>query len=232
MGGRTNFRARVNDVCLLAGIFIMLLWPWILLITIWLKGGIQMSDNVARIVKNHPQRSSFVITLFANIVSIIVSILFSTAVARFSQAWARNNDRVTIFDISLTSAFRNQNWPWEIEDHKYLFIRNRWFPAMLAGVCIAAFALVPSGTTSLITPVSFNQAWPLKGTEFDFSSNATVCADWFTRTYDKEDCVWKVSRLPQNGCLANHTYLSEFQWYAIRNLSWVRPSGQLPRISS
>jgi len=232
-GGRTNFRSRVNDVSLLAGIFVMLLWPWILLITIWLKGGIQMSDNMARVVKKHPQRTNFFITLFANIISIIVSILFSTAVVRFSQAWARNNDHVTVFDVSLISAFRNQNWPWGMKDHKYLLIRNRWLPAVLAGACIAAFSLVPSGTTSLITPVSFNQTWPLKGTELDFSSNATVCTDWFRSTRNKGTCDWKVSRPPQNGCLAKHTYLSDFQqWCAIWRLSWVGSTCRFPRIRS
>jgi len=45
---------------------------------------------------------------------------------------------------------------------------------VLAGACIAAFALVPSGTTSLMTPVSFNQTWHLAGTELDFSKSLSV----------------------------------------------------------
>ena len=157
----------------------MLLWPWILLAIIRARGGIQMDDHVAKIVNHYPQRTSFFITLLGNIVSIIVSILFSTAVVRFSQEWTTNNNHVTVFDVSLMSAFTNQNWPWEIKDHKYLLLRNRWLLAVLAGVCIAAFALVPSGTTSLITPVPFDRAWDRTGTELDFSSNAADCIDWF-----------------------------------------------------
>ena len=133
-----------------------------------------MSDSVAKVVKNHPQKISFFITLFGNIVSIIVSIIFSAAVLRFSQEWATNNDNVTVFDVSLISAFRNQNWPWGIEDHKYLLVRRRWLPMVLAGACITAFAVVPSGTTSLITPVSFNQTWPLTGTELDLSKSTDL----------------------------------------------------------
>jgi hypothetical protein len=45
---------------------------------------------------------------------------------------------------------------------------------VLAGACIAAFAVVPSGTTSLITPVSFNQTWPLTGTELDLSRSTDL----------------------------------------------------------
>ena len=164
-------------MCFLAGIFVMLLWPWILLATIWARGGVQMSDHLARVVKNYPQRVSFFITLLGNIVSIVIGIIFSTAVLRFSQEWATNNDQVTVFDVSLISAFRNQSWPWGIKDHKYLLVRNRWLPVVLAGGCIAAFALVPSGTTSLITPVSFHRTWNLTGTELDFSSNAD-CVQW------------------------------------------------------
>ena len=179
MGGITTSRSRANDVCSPTGILVMLLWPWIFLATIWVVRGVQMSDHVAKVVKNHPQRVSFFITLLANIVSIIVSIIFSTAVLRFSQEWAINNGHVTVFHVSLISAFRNQNWPWGIKDHKYLLIRKRWLPVVLAGACIASFALVPSGITSLITPVSFNRTWPLTGTELDFSSNAADCLGWF-----------------------------------------------------
>jgi len=224
-GGGTTFRGRVDDVYLLAGIFVMLSWPWIFLCIIWARGGIPLGEHLAKVVENHPQRTSFVITLFASINSIITSILFSTAVVRFSQEWARNNDHITVFEISLISAFRNQIWPWEMQDHKYLLIGKRWLAAVFAGVCIAAFALVPSGTTGLITPVPFKQTWPLYGTELDFSSNATDCLDWFSDNWS-DNCDWKVSRSPPNACFSNHTYLSDFQWSAIPSLSWVRATGQ------
>lgn len=209
----------------------MLLWPWIFLITIWAWEGIQMDGHVAKLIKNYPQRANFFITLLGNIVNIIVSIIFSAAVVRFSQEWATNNDHVTVFDVSLISAFRNQSCPWGIKDHKYLLVRNRWLPVLLAGVCIAAFALAPSGTTSLITPVSFTRTWPLNGTELDFSSNATDCLLWFSENWS-DNCDWKVSRLPANACLSNHTYLSEFQWSELPSLSWDRATGQCPRIKS
>ena len=200
-GGVITYRSRANDVCFLAGIFVMLLWPWIFLAIIWARGGVQTDDHVAKFVRNNPQRTSFFITLFGNIVGIIVSIIFSTSVVRFSQEWATNNDHVTVFDISLISAFKNQSWPWGMKDHKYLVVRNRWLPVMLAGVCIAAFALVPSGTTSLITPVSFKRTWPLIGTELDFSSNGADCPDLlkpnlFQTNYT--NCAWGVNRLAHN----------------------------------
>ena len=50
---------------------------------------------------------------------------------------------------------------------------------VLAGGCIAAFALVPSGTTSLITPVSFHRKWDLTGTELDFSN--ADCVQWLIK---------------------------------------------------
>ena len=195
----------------------MLLWPWIFLGTIWAKDGVQINDHIAKAVKNYPQRTSFFLTLLGNIVSIIVSIMFSTVVVRFSQEWTANNDHVTVFDVSLISGFRNQRWPWGINDRKHLLVRNRWMPAILVGICIAAFALVPPGTTSLITPVSFNRTLGVTGTELDLSSNATDCLGWFAKNpLNTGSCNWRVSRLPQNAYLTtNHMHLSEFQWSAI-----------------
>jgi len=168
-----------------------------------------MDDHIARIVNHYPQRTSFFITLLGNIISIIVSILFSTAVVRFSQEWTTNNNHVTVFDVSFMSAFTNQNWPWEIKDFKYLLVRNRWLLAVLAGICIATFALVPSGTTSLITPVSFDRTWDVTGTELDFSSNAADCIDWFAANPLHYCNQGTVSKLALHAYLTKYTYLSE-----------------------
>jgi len=211
VGRVTAFRARADNGHLLLGILAMLSWPWIFLATVWKRSGIQMEDDIAEFVRRHPQRTSFFITFLGSIVSFIVSILFSTAILRLSQAWATNNDHVTAFDVSLISAFRNHNWPWGLKDHKYLLARNRWLPVVLAGACIATFTLVPSGTTSLITPVPFNQTWTLIATELDLSSNVTDCIDWFTTNPVPEQCEWRVSRTShRNACFTNLTYISDF----------------------
>ena len=214
-------------MCLLAGIFVMLLWPWIFLATIWAQGGVQMHGHIVKVVKNNPQRTSFFITLLGNIVSIIVSTIFSTAAVRFSQEWATNNDHITVFDVSLISAFRYQNWPWGIKDHKYLLVGNR-LPTFLVGVCIAAFALVPSGTTSLITPVTFNKTWPLIAAELDFSSNAADCVDWFAANPFPDYCnAFKVSRLACNACLTNYTYLLDGSGSGLRWLFWAQSNNNI-----
>jgi hypothetical protein len=195
-------------VFFLAGTFIMLVWPWIFLAIIWARGGVQMSDHVARVVKNHPQMISFVITLLGNIVSIIIGIIFSAAVVRSSQEWATNNDHITVFHISLISAFRNQSWPWGIKDHKYLLAPNRWLPVVLAGGCIATFALVPSGTTSLITSVSFYRTWNLTGTELDFSNADCVHSLAETIMVLGGSCDWRgFGGLQSGGCGGNDRLL-------------------------
>jgi hypothetical protein len=143
---------------------------------------------------------------------VIVSTLFSIAVVRFAQEWVTNNDHVTVFDVSLISAFRYQNWPWSMKDHKYLLVRNRWLPMVVAGACITAFAFVPPGATSLVAPVSFHRTLHLTATELDYSSG---CVDWL-QANRSDPCEWVVSRLaPQNACLTNHMSLSELEWHAI-----------------
>ena len=202
----TTFRASSN-VFLLACIFVMLVWPWIFLTTAWTLDGIQMESHIAKAVRDHPQSTSFAITLFGNIVSIIISILFSIAVVRFAQEWVKDNDHLTVFDVSLILAFSQQRWPWSVKDSKYLLVPNRLLAVVLAGVCIAGFALIPPGTTSLVTPVPFNRTWTLTGTELDFSSNATDCVDWFAvnATQFVSKCTWEVSKLLQNARLTKHT---------------------------
>jgi len=185
---------RSNDVRWLAIISVMLVWPWIFLAVIWGLGGLQMNNHLAKVVIDHPSSTSFFVTLLGNIVNIFVGFLFSIAVVRFAQEWVTNNDNVTVFDVSLISAFSNQNFPWSMEDLKYLFIRNRWFSVVWVGVCIIAFAFVPSGMTSLIAPVPFHRTMRLTGSELNISSTAADCHHWFL-LHKNDECVQKVSMI-------------------------------------
>jgi hypothetical protein len=200
----------------------MLVWPWIFLTIVWARRGVQMHNQVAKAAIDHPQITSFFATLLGNIASMIVSVLFSIAVVRFAQEWVTKKDHITVFDVSLISAFRNQSWPWSMKDHKYLLARNRWLPVVLAGACIAASALMPPGMTSLISPVSFYRTSPLMGIELDFSSNATDCIHWFAgKMISTSTCDWfKVSSLPQTGCITDwHMSLLDCKRSAILRLS-------------
>ena len=163
-----------------------------------------MNNYVAKAVINYPQTTNFFGTLISNIVSIIVSILFSKAIIRFAQEWVTNHNHVTVFDASWISALRHQNWPWTWSnlDHKYM--QNRRSLAVLVGACVTAFVLGPSGTTSLITPVPFNRMVPLTATELDLSSSAANCLEWFEVNKIDNDGAWEVSILPQNACITHH----------------------------
>ena len=168
-----------------------------------------MPNYLAKVVIDHPQSTSFFVTLLGNIVSISVGFLFSTVVVRLAQEWITNSDHVTVFDVSLISAFRHRNLPWGMEDCKYLLVRKRWLLVVLAGICIVTFAFVPSGTTSLIAPVPFHRTVPLTGTELDFSSNVADCLDWFEAHKIPNKCHWQVSMLsPGNACLTDQMSLS------------------------
>jgi hypothetical protein len=197
--------ARTNDKWVLAGSFVILVGPWVLLAIFWARRGVQMPNNLAKVVIDHPASTNFLATFLSNIVSIIVSYLFSVAVVRYSQGWVMDNDHVTVFDVSLISAFRNQNWPWSItKDPKHLLVQKRWFPVALAGVCVTTFSFIQPGISSLITPVSFYRTVPLMGTEVDFSSNITECVSWFKNNW-VSNCGVTVSGLPRKAYLTDHT---------------------------
>ena len=176
---------------LLAGIVFMLVWPWIFWGIVWSQRGIQMNEHVAKVVMDNLQVTTFFMTLLGNIASVIVSTLFSSAIIRFSQELVERKG-VTVFDVSMLSAFRYQRWPWGMRDLNRSFVRTRWLRMVLIVGCVAAFGFVPSSVTSLITPVPFNRMAPLNGTELDFSSIDTDCLDWFTAN-PIGNCEWKVS---------------------------------------
>jgi hypothetical protein len=177
---------------LLAGIVFMLVWPWIFWGVVWSHDGIQMNEHIAEVVMDNPQGTTFFITLLGNIASMIVSTVFSSAVIRFSQELVERKG-VTVFDVSMLSAFRYQRWPWGMKELNRPFVRTRWLRMVLIVGCIAAFGFIPSSVTSLITPVLFNRMADLKGTELDFSSIDTDCLDWFMANPIPNNCDWQVS---------------------------------------
>ena len=170
----------------------MLVWPWIFWGVVWSQHGIQMNEHIAKVVLENPQGTTFFITFLGNITSVIVSILFSSAIIRFSQEMVERKG-VTVFDVSMLSAFRYQRWPWGMADLNRLFVRTQWLRMVLIVGCIAAFGFVPSSVTSLITPVPFNRMALLNGTELDFSSIDPDCINWFTANPIHNNCDWKVS---------------------------------------
>jgi len=183
-GRKTANRRLRYDLTLLSCIFIMLWWPWIFLGTVYANNGIQMNKHLAKFVKAHPHSTNFAVTLIANVVCLIINTIFSFAVIRFAQEWIASHEDITVFDVSVISAFRHQTLPWNLKDTKQLLVVNRVVPASLVGICIAAFALVPSGVTSLINPVKFQKTVGFNVAELDFSTTAADCLDWLERRPD------------------------------------------------
>jgi hypothetical protein len=169
----------------------MLLWPVFFFSLVFVRKGIRMNDQVAKVVRHHPQSTTFFVTFVGNIVCLIIDILFSFAVIRLAQEWITRNE-VTVYHVSMLTGFKNQTWPWAIKDLREVFVRNRWLPAVLLGVWIGAFTFVPSSTTSLLTPIPFNRTVDLNGTEVNFSSTATDCLEWLNRQYILNNCDWEV----------------------------------------
>jgi len=171
----------------------MLAWPWIFLGVVWGRNGVEMNNHVAKVVTNHPHGTSFFVTLVGNIVNLIVSVLFSFSIIRFAQEKVTSDADITVFDVSLLSALKHQQWPWGFQDLGYLFDRTRWLAAALVGGCIAAFAFVPGSTTSLLSPAPFNRTSLLTGTELNFSPTAADCLAWFAAHSIPNICDWSVS---------------------------------------
>jgi len=168
----------------------MLLWPWVFFGVVYATKGIQMNNHLAKVVTDHPHSTTFFATLIANIVCLLINVLFSFAVIRFSQEWIATHEVVTVFDVELIMALRHQTWPWSLKDVKKLLVRNRVVPVVLAATCIGTYTFIPSGITSIITPVPFNKNVTLQGTELDLSS--TDCQAWLETHPVSNNCDWGV----------------------------------------
>lgn len=152
-----------------------------------------MHHRLAKVVTDHPQTTTFFVTLVGNLIFLVVDVFFSLSVIRFAQEWMAVTREVNVFHVSLISAFRYQTWPWGVKDFKEITSRSRWLPAVLVAVCVSAFAFVPSGTTSLLGPAPFLKTVPLTGTELDFSSTASECVGFLNTNLITNNCDWQVS---------------------------------------
>ncbi|KAF8989120.1 hypothetical protein BDQ17DRAFT_1373506 [Cyathus striatus] len=201
----SSSKRRFYDILLLAGIFIMLVWPWVFFGVVFALGGIQAGNHFASVVTENPHTVNFFVTLIGNVITLIVDILFSLSVVRFAQEWVSDNEGVTIFHVSLISAFRHHSWLWKIQDFKHLFVSSRWLLVALVGACVVCFTFVPSSVTSLLNPVTFNRTTSLSGTELDLSSSAPDCVNWLTGNQIPDQCDWETYKdLHYTTCLGEN----------------------------
>lgn len=191
-------RVRWTDFYSVYVIMVMLVWPWIFFGTVWFRKGIPLQDNLANFVTNHPQKTTFFITFLGNVVRLIVAFLFSRAVLRFSQEFMTEH-HLNLFHLSLISGFKNQKLPWGTREIWYLCRSQRWLHVAVVAACWAIFLVVPSSTTSLLSPVPFNKVLDLNRQELNFSSTAADCLDWLQHNSllvgigGNDTCGWMVS---------------------------------------
>ena len=189
----------------------MLIWPWIFVVVVWAKKGIQMNIHVAKVVKDNPQATTYFITFICSIISMIVSTFFSLSIIRFSQELVSHYKPTRPFHLRVLLAFRHRNWPWgkSWKDVKYLMSKQRWWPAALVILCVLIFPQLISSTASLVTPAPFNRTAILNGTELDFSSTDADCLDWFEANPLSNACDWQVSRTyPQYHGMPYRTHIA------------------------
>ena len=178
---KANSGPCIRDILSFIGIAIMLVWPWIFFGVVWAKEGLQMNNHLSKVVRNHPQATTYFITFICNIISLIIGELFSLSIIRFTQEFVTYRKPTRPFYMTVLSALRHQTWPWgkSVKNAKYLMTKDRWLPAVSVIICALVFPHLTSSTTTLLTPTSFNRTAALTGTEVDFSSTDAECLAWF-----------------------------------------------------
>lgn len=186
----------IQDVLSLAAIIIMLVWPWAFFGAVWTRGGVQLSNHMAKVVTNNPHATTYFVTLICSIISMMTGALFSLAIIRFAQELVSHRKPTRPFHLRVLLSFRHQTWPWglNMKDTKYLIHRNRWWPAVLLFVCLLTFPHLISSTASLLSPITFNRTADLTGTEIDFSGGPD-CQAWFNANALSNNCDYQVSEI-------------------------------------
>jgi hypothetical protein len=185
----------IQDLLSLAAITIMLAWPWAFFGAVWIRGGVQLSNHMAKVVTNNPHATTYFVTLICSIITMITGALFSLAIIRFAQELVTHRKPTRPFHLRVLLSFRRQTWPWgmSVKGAKYLIHRNRWWPAVLLIVCILTFPHLISSSASLLAPITFNRTADLTGTEVDFSSGD--CQAWFNNNTIPNICGYQVSEI-------------------------------------
>ena len=196
-----------TDVCWVIVIIVMLLWPWIFFLEVQSRNGIQL-ENIfwAEVVTTFPQQINFFITFLGTMVRLVVGFLFSNAILRFWQE-CKSKNALKFFQLSMISGFKSQKLPWGPIELWRLSHTQKWLRVVLVAACWATFILVPSSTTSLLTPVPFEKYLTLNETELNFSSTAPDCLEWLnnnTFLYNNDTCGYMVSWINYNTMLICH----------------------------
>ena len=162
------------DMLFLSAILIMLIWPWLFFGVVWAKSGIEITPNVAALIRQNPHTITYFITFISSLNTIIITFLYSVAIVRFSQEWATHAGTPRPLHIRTLLALRHQRWRADGKGAK-----NGWGFAVLVFICFAMFPNLTSSASTLITPAPFNRASNLTRREVDYSSTAPECVEWF-----------------------------------------------------
>ncbi|KAJ2912776.1 hypothetical protein MD484_g7639, partial [Candolleomyces efflorescens] len=171
-----QWKGIMADVIFLLIILFMLTWPWAVFSFFRSQGGIQMAPALAASIFN----DTVFITFLGTFNRIIASYLFGRAIVRYGQERVGQKGRpLTVFGVSALLAFRHKSFMWSAGEWWTLFRQGRRLAVVASlALCLAAFAVIPTGTTALLAPVWFVKRSPLTGSEVDLTANSAECATW------------------------------------------------------
>ncbi|KAJ2926083.1 hypothetical protein H1R20_g11009, partial [Candolleomyces eurysporus] len=181
------------DLAILLALLFTILWPWVFFWVVEAKKGLQMYGRLAETIDQYPQLVAIVVTLIGTINRLIATFLFGLTIVRLGQELiaASIRQEVTVFGVTALLAFRHMSMVWGIGQLRQMKNgRGRWAILALLLAALGAFALVPSGTVSLITPGQFNKTAELRGAELDFTSTDPGCLTWLEANRVVNKCDW------------------------------------------
>ncbi|KAJ2919653.1 hypothetical protein MD484_g768, partial [Candolleomyces efflorescens] len=178
---QSRWQAIMTDVLFLLLILFMVAWPWAIYGFFRSRDGVQMPSTDSAIVYSI-FNGTILITFLGTLNRIIASYVFGHAIIRYGQERiAQNRRHLTVFGVSALLAFRHKSFMWSVEEWSMFRQGRRLAVVVSLAFSLAAFAVIPTGTTALLAPVLFTKNSPLKGSEVDLTTNDADCVSWLEK---------------------------------------------------
>ncbi|KDQ53322.1 hypothetical protein JAAARDRAFT_197486 [Jaapia argillacea MUCL 33604] len=149
----------------------MIIWPWVFFaLAITSPGGLAMNPTLGSIVSDNPSDTTWVVSTLTNMLTMLVSYLFSSAVRTLAIKWLGSR-RSNIWTLTFFSAAQSpsQTLPWLYTNRIWLITHPERFQH--AFVLVSYFILII-------------------GSELDFTSTDPDCFFWFENNAPPDECNW------------------------------------------
>ena len=129
-----------SPILLLAGTVFIFTWPWLFFGIVWAQDGLQLNNYATKVARGNPHATTYLITLIAHIVSMIVRFLLSSAITCLAKTWVPKHQPLSVFRVLSLAAFKDHESPLSLRAARTHMSdpKKFWVVVLPIAVCFAA----------------------------------------------------------------------------------------------